>query len=57
MNSAEILLAALQAGKMINDMVREYQAGDLTDAELQDRWTALSLRVRQADQAWVDASK
>lgn len=56
MGTAEIILAAVQLGRLANDLVRQYQDGDLTDEQVAERWAALIKRVQRADDAWVAAA-
>lgn len=47
--------AGISVVKMAVDALSDYQAGRITDAELQARWSAMNARVEQANDAWESA--
>jgi hypothetical protein len=58
MNAASALLATLQLVKLGNDLLREWQAGQLTDEQAVERYkTVIAPAARLADQRWEDAGE
>lgn len=55
MSNAEILLATIQLSRLASDLIREYQAGQLSEAQVAERWAAITQRVQTADAAWLAA--
>jgi hypothetical protein len=56
--AADILLGAVQLTKLLNDLLRAYQAGQMTDEQVVEFYkTQIAPRTKLADQAWEDAGK
>jgi hypothetical protein len=52
------LLTAVQLAKLANELVKQWQLGQLTDEQFLERWhTQIVPMVRKADLAWEEAGE